>query len=217
MDSLRKLILDDVADFYERTDPAHGIDHIEKTMDNAYVLCQIVGRKDLLKKVLIAVGYHDVWSQHRKTHHIDAFLEVCKRAIHLQQRYDLCYADVWEIANACKEHRASHCGTYHSSVSELVAAADRGIPKTEVADLFYRSYLYARGLGKSRYMAKLHCVEHIKEKFGDGGYGAVPDWYNTHFAEVLVQRKENINAFTVDDMDDTYLDELELKYKLASS
>lgn len=219
MESLRKRILEDVAEYYLHTDPAHRIDHIEKTMDNAMVILErleMSHQKALIKRVLIAIGYHDVWSQRRKYHHVDAYLEVCKLTRHIQQRYDVTQEDVWRIAHACLEHRASFKGNYDSLISEITAAADRGIPSTEIAPLFYRSYVYARGIGKDRELAKLHCVEHIKEKFGDGGYGAVPVWYNTLFTTELDQRKTLITNFSIHDLDDAKLDELDKAYGLTS-
>lgn len=212
MDGLQERILEDVAEYYKHTDPAHRIDHIEKTMANADVIIDrlnLRGNKALIKKVMIAVGYHDVWSQHRKYHQVDSYLEVCKKQRYLQQRYDISQEDVWRIAHACLEHRASFRGTYDSIVSEIVAAADRGIPSADVAGLFYRSYVYARGVGKDRELAKVHCVEHIKEKFGFRGYGAVPNWYNDIFAVELTGRKEKIMSFTVADLDDDKLTELD--------
>lgn len=212
MSSLRQRILDDVAEYYQHTDPAHRIDHIVKTMNNAEILFDKLNLrhdKALMKKVLIAIGYHDVWSQNRKYHHVDAYLEVCKHTRRIQEHYGLSQEDVWRIAHACLEHRASFKGKYDSIISEITAAADRGIPSLDVASLFYRSYVYARGIGKVRELAKTHCVQHIKEKYGDGGYGAVPAWYNEKFAAELAQRKVLIADFTVNDLDDNKLDALE--------
>lgn len=219
MSSLRQRILDDVAEYYQHTDPAHRIDHIESTLDNAEVIfdkLNVRHDKALMKCVLIAIGYHDVWSQRRKYHHVDAYLEVCKHTRRLQQHYDITQEDVWRIAHACMEHRASFKGKYDSLISEITAAADRGIPSIYVKPLFYRSYVYARGIGKPRELAKEHCVAHIKEKFGEDGYGAVPSWYSEIFADQLAERKALVVAFTVADLDDNVLDELDKAYGLVS-
>ncbi|EMW1793769.1 hypothetical protein AAEP15_004653, partial [Salmonella enterica subsp. enterica serovar Chester] len=135
----------------------------------------------------------------RASHHIKAFNYVLDSAPILKRRFKLTCDDVTEIAYAVLEHRSSHKGGYNSIVSEIVAAADRGIPSIdEVKNYMYRSYLYARDHGKSITDSKFHAIRHVQEKFGRNGKSRVPEWYEKLFAKEILERQEYVEMLSLE-------------------
>lgn len=217
INTLRLRVLAQFKSFYFKTDAAHRIDHIRAVMSNAIRICHLMDYQEHLKLALIAIGIHDIYSttEDRKTHHIKAFDWTLNHKDALCKKYDLTYDDVLTIAYAVMEHRGSYRGErYNSVVSEIVAAADRGIPSIEdIHQYLARSYLYARSHGKSVTDAKFHAIGHIQDKFGRNGYGRVPDWYQVLFAERILQRLDAIEQLDIDYFDDAFTQELESTYQ----
>lgn len=204
-------------DFYKKTDSAHRIDHIDAVMTNAIRICHLMDWQEHLPLVIVAVGLHDIYStvEFRADHHIRAFTWAMDNKAKLKRRFKMTDDDVMTVAYAALEHRGSYKGErYNSIISEILAAADRGIPSTdEVGNYLGRSFLYARSHGKSVTDAKFHAIGHIQDKFGRGGYGRVPDWYQVLFAERLEKRLELIESLDIDYFDDAFTQELESTYQ----
>jgi hypothetical protein len=202
--------------FYLKTDSAHRMDHIDSVMSNAIRICHLMGWQEHLPVVLVAIGVHDIYStvELRADHHIRAFNWTLDNKAKLKRRFGMTDDDVMNVAYAALEHRGSYKGErYNGIVSEIMAAADRGIPsKDEVGSYLARSYLYARSHGKSSTDAKFHAIHHIQDKFGKNGYGRVPDWYGVLFAERLQERLELIEELEIDYFDEAFVEELERKY-----
>lgn len=188
-------VLSHFRDFYRYTDSAHRLDHILSVKSNAVRIAYLLNETQHLKNVLVAVAAHDIFSTpaDRASHHIKAFNYVLDSAPILRRRFKLTSDDVTEAAYAVLEHRSSHKGGYNSIVSEIVAAADRGIPTVEeVKNYMHRSYLYARDHGKSVTDSKFHAIGHVQNKFGRNGKSRVPDWYNALFAKEILERQEYV-------------------------
>lgn len=188
-------VLSHFRDFYRYTDSAHRLDHILSVKSNAVRIAYLLNETQHLKNVLVAVAAHDIFSTpaDRASHHIKAFNYVLDSAPILRRRFKLSSDDVTEVAYAVLEHRSSHKGGYNSIVSEIVAAADRGIPTVEeVKNYMHRSYLYARDHGKSVTDSKFHAIGHVQNKFGRNGKSRVPDWYNALFAKEILGRQEYV-------------------------
>lgn len=188
-------VLGHFRDFYRYTDSAHRLDHILSVKSNAIRIAYLLNETQHLKNILVAVAAHDIFSTpaDRASHHIKAFNYVLDSAPILKRRFKLSCDDVTEVAYAVLEHRSSHKGGYNSIVSEIVAAADRGIPTNEeVKNYMHRSYLYARDHGKSVTDSKFHAIRHVQDKFGRNGKSRVPDWYNALFAKEIMERQEYV-------------------------
>lgn len=193
INKLWERVLSHFRDFYRYTDSAHRLDHILSVKSNAVRIAYLLNETQHLKNVLVAVAAHDIFSTpaDRASHHIKAFNYVLDSAPILKRRFKLSSDDVTEVAYAVLEHRSSHKGGYNSIVSEIVAAADRGIPTVEeVKNYMHRSYLYARDHGKSVTDSKFHAISHVQNKFGRNGKSRVPDWYNALFAKEILERQE---------------------------
>lgn len=205
-----KSLLIDVNEFYKQTDPAHRIDHIEWVMHNVFTIYTTVelgllddSRKEAIyRQALIAAAYHDIFSHHRKMHHFMSFQYVMDNIELFVSQYGLNKMQIYNVAYACMEHRGSWKGPYHSLVSEIVAAADRGIPgEFNVTEALKRSYMFARTTaGKMEAEAMEHSVAHIKEKYGRDGYGRVPDWYRHNWQMDLVLRHETVANLSLSDI-----------------
>lgn len=200
-------------DFYRYTDSAHRIDHIRAVISNVIRLCYMQGWQEHLKLAIIAAGAHDIYSTKdlRAQHHIKGFNWVLDNAPVMMRKYKLTNDDCYTIAYAVLEHRGSFKGQYNGIVSEIVAAADRGIPSVEdVLAYLSRSYLYARdNEGKSISNAKFHAVNHIQDKFGRNAYSKVPDWYNRLFDDQLCKRTAVIETLDIGIFTPALIEELE--------
>ncbi|QOC54714.1 hypothetical protein pSALSNUABM04_254 [Salmonella phage pSal-SNUABM-04] len=202
-------------DFYRYTDSAHRIDHIRSVISNVIRICYTNGWQEHLKLAIIAAGAHDIFStkELRAEHHIKGFTWVLDNKPLLMRKYKLTSDECYTIAYAVMEHRGSFKGNYNSIVSEIVAAADRGIPsKDDVTNYISRSYLYARdNLEKSISNAKFHAVAHIQDKFGRNAYAKVPDWYHEMFARELAERRDLIDMLDIDFFTPDLVEDLERK------
>lgn len=200
-------------DFYRYTDSAHRIDHIRSVISNVIRICYTQGWQEHLKLAIIAAGVHDIYStkELRAEHHIKSFNWVLDNKPTMMRKYKLTVDECYTVAYAALEHRGSFKGNYNSIVSEIVAAADRGIPsKEDVLSYISRSYLYARdNQGKNIVNAKFHAVNHIKDKFGHNAYSKVPDWYKELYAKELAERTELIESLDIDFFTDELVEELE--------
>ena len=195
--ALEKKLIKDVRPLYLKTDKAHSIDHIYAVMTNVSLICFKLRRMDVLRAALVAAAYHDIYSakETREVHHIRSYSYMLDNLEKFCKRYGLTRDEMVLAAYACLEHRNSWGGGYNSIVSEIVAAADRGIPKVgEVEGMVKRSYMYHRDHGRSVKSAQFHSASHIKEKFGAGNVGSVPEWYGEVFKEGLESRWNDIDA-----------------------
>lgn len=202
-------------DFYRYTDSAHRIDHIRSVISNVIRICYMNGWEEHLKLSIIAAAAHDIYStkELRSEHHIKAFNWILDNKPVMMRKYKLTFDECYTVAYAAMEHRGSFKGNYNGIVSEIVAAADRGIPsKDDVINYISRSYLYARdNQSKSISDSKFHAVNHIKDKFGANAYAKVPDWYGPMFAKQIAERTEIIENLDIDFFTPELVEELERK------
>lgn len=203
------------APFYRHTDKAHQLDHIRSVVSNVIRICHLLEKREHLKLAIIAAVYHDIYStkELRSVHHLKSFNWILDNKPILERKYKIDYDDCLTVAYACLEHRGSHKGNYNSIVSEIVAAADRGIPSKEDVDTYIgRSYLYARdNLGLGITDSKFHAIKHIQEKFGVNAYAKAPDWYHLMFAERIEERNNVLAMLDMDYFTPTFIADLEAK------
>lgn len=212
INKLWEQLLRQFRDFYRYTDKAHRIDHITNVKSNAIRIAFMLGKTEHLKLALIAVAAHDIFStkEDRASHHIKAYNWVLDNKPVLKRKYKLTDDDCLTIAHAVLEHRSSHKGNYNGIVSEIVAAADRGIPSVDdVTNYMHRSYLFAREQGKSVTDSKFHAVRHVQDKFGMNGKSNVPEWYGTLFAERILERRDFVEQLDNDYFTQEIIDDLE--------
>lgn len=160
----------------KRNDAAHYFDHVSDVIVLSYKYATEatketeMHREEIIFCSVVAALLHDVACHvDRDSHHSIACVWIQSRSNDQLISEGINPKYKTAIANAIFEHRASFTGVRKSIISEIVAAADRG--RIDSTEFLRRSYLYARSHGKNVNSATKHAAEHIKTKFGTGGYG----------------------------------------------
>lgn len=150
---------------YDTFDPAHRREHVRHVMDEAL---QLAGHYPVKADIVYtAAAYHDTGlGAGRKTHHLTS------GAIIRGDRNLLLWLTPEEVelaAQAAEDHRASSGREPRSIYGKLIAEADR---QTEPLTVIRRTIQY--GLKNypelSREEQWRRMMEHLREKYADGGY-----------------------------------------------
>lgn len=189
---LRNQIVQAFGDKWELNDKAHQQKHFEAVFQCGL---KINERLDLgfdSKCIMFAAYFHDLFAWSRVNHH--------ELALHWIQSTDhpliIDNLDPTErsmVAWACYQHRASFKGDFRFRFCELINSADREFPG-DVAFMLERAVLYRQKNfpGMSVQQGFEESVEHLKEKFGHGGYARYPQMYMDCFAEDLEAQRDHI-------------------------
>lgn len=150
---------------YAAFDPAHKEDHALTVMDSALAMSRYydVDRN----MVLMAAACHDLGlCEDRKTHHL-----VSGRIIRANRDLDQWFTpeQIEIIAQAAEDHRASSDHEPRTIYSKIIAEADRQIdPDTVIRRTIQFGLKHYPELDKEGNWQRT--LEHMKEKYGDGGY-----------------------------------------------
>ena len=150
---------------YETFDAAHRTDHATTVIERSMKLAQHYKVNE--EMVYVVAAYHDIGLEFgREMHHRESARlvmedkELC-RWFSVEQRTT--------IAEAAEDHRASAKCEPRSIYGRIVAEADRAI---EPISIVRRTVQY--GLAHYPHLAKeehwLRTVEHLEEKYAEGGY-----------------------------------------------
>ena len=150
---------------YDTFDPAHRREHVRHVMDEALQLAEHYPVKADI--VYTAAAYHDTGlGAGRKTHHLTSGAIIRGDRNLLQW---LTPEEVELAAQAAEDHRASSGREPRSIYGKLIAEADR---QTEPLTVIRRTIQY--GLKNypelSREEQWRRMMEHLREKYADGGY-----------------------------------------------
>lgn len=176
---ITKTLVDIARDNILRNDVAHYIDHVDSVIRLSYqyantLVPDATGRVNgfshwtIKRVVVIAALFHDAgcWID-RDTHEVRAF-EIVLGLTGIGRGRGVYYSEADYIGIAILEHRASYQKARSNVMSEIVAAADRGLLTYE--ETLRRSYLYARfRINLPVEKSIEHAVKHIHEKFGPDG------------------------------------------------
>lgn len=150
---------------YDMFDPAHRREHVRHVMDEAL---QLAGHYPVKADIVYtAAAYHDTGlGAGRKTHHLTSGAIIRGDRNLLQW---LTPEEVELAAQAAEDHRASSGREPRSIYGKLIAEADR---QTEPLTVIRRTIQY--GLKNypelSREEQWRRMMEHLREKYADGGY-----------------------------------------------
>lgn len=176
---------------WELNDPAHREEHFRAVEVAGNLINEKLDLKQDPLLIMYMAWFHDLFSWDRETHHIHStqwFLntqhELIKSLDSAQRRL---------VAGACFEHRASWNGKHSTVFSEMMASADRGVPG-DVNAMLKRAIDYRLHCGFTEEEALKGATEHLKEKFGTGGYAIYPDIYLRAFGDELKKQQEEIDA-----------------------
>lgn len=163
--ALRRYVEEQIIPMYDTFDPAHRREHVRHVMDEAL---QLAGHYPVKADIVYtAAAYHDTGlGAGRKTHHLTS------GAIIRGDRNLLLWLTPEEVelaAQAAEDHRASSGREPRSIYGKLIAEADR---QTEPLTVIRRTIQY--GLKNypelSREEQWRRMMEHLREKYADGGY-----------------------------------------------
>ncbi len=170
--------------FYEGGHLAHTIEHADDVCDLALML----NHKHYNHKynddiVMIAAYAHDMYNaKDRKIHEILAAEYIIKTNDDIIQT--ISNQDRVIISLAIAQHRASFKEELSTELSEIISSADRGIPNLQKT--IDRSMKFNNG-------DYIQVVEHIKNKYGEGGYAKYPGIYNKIFKKEIKEFRYQIS------------------------
>lgn len=184
MENFRRDVREFYKEHYRDGDAAHLIDHADDVCDLALKI-----NTDLDEKLIILAAYlHDMFNATNRAIHNELAFEYVLKA---QDKFltQLSKDELHTVAHAVLEHRASFKGEFYSKLSELISAADRGLPNLEA--IVVRSMKFNNANADDVYA-------HIKDKYGSGGYAKYPDVYREIFKEELEAFQKLADGLTVD-------------------
>lgn len=171
-------------------DEAHTVKHVVEVAENARMVSEFLGyRENDKEKMILAALLHDIYSgSDRANHHVFAHDWVLGNLAYYGYEQEI----VTDVALMCLEHRASVKGGYSSTLTEAFAAADRGKP--DILPSLERSLKY-HGFSKGdlTIAGVSSCMQHLKDKFGTGGYAKKNPTYQIVFADAIEQFNQDLN------------------------
>jgi hypothetical protein len=191
VNATRERIIKDFSRHWEMNDDAHRIEHfldVEKCGN--YINDKLgLGFDPML--IMLVAFFHDKYAYDRHNHHlmsgewVRSTDYIAILALSREQRI--------MVAAGCREHRASGNQPFTCDFAEMMCSADRGFPTTDPEQLVKRAVQHRmHESGMSEAEARPLAIEHIKEKYGKGGYARYPEMYVRAFAEEFYAQKEAI-------------------------
>lgn len=184
----RDQIIKDFSKFWEVNDPAHRLKHFSNVEKCGLIIASRLDLRFDHRLITYVAFFHDMFAYSRDNHH-----ELSARWIETTSYpmiASLSRIDKAMVASACLQHRASFTGRFDGKFSELMNSADRELPG-DVPAMIERAVQYRMARGVSREDAMKPAIDHIKEKFAEGGYARYPKIYLDAFGdELALQRSE---------------------------
>ena len=165
-EDLRRYVEGEILPRYEGSDPAHGAGHVRQVLENTGELLQ--GREADPRLAYTAAAYHDLGIVYfgRKGHEATS-----ARLLREDGALGRWFSpeEIETMAQAVEDHRAS-AGTEPRSLSgKILSEADRDIDPERIVRRCME-YGRARFPDKDAGWQAARAVEHIREKYGEGGY-----------------------------------------------
>ncbi|MGM9738875.1 MAG: HD domain-containing protein [Candidatus Cryptobacteroides sp.] len=154
-----------IVPLYDSFDKGHGREHVNYVISQSLELSRHYPVKQAI--VYTAAAYHDTGlKEDRKTHHIVS-ARIVREDTNLRKWFT--DSEIETIAEAVEDHRASLGHEPRSIYGKIVAEADRQIePLTVIRRCIQFGLSHYPELGKEEHFRRVE--EHLKEKYGDGGY-----------------------------------------------
>ena len=162
---LKQYIQSSIYPRYADNDEAHGLEHILQVTENALHIASSLDCD--IDMVYCIASYHDIGiPRGRETHHLTS------AAIMMEDgRLKEFFSDEQRliIKEAIEDHRASSNHLPRSLYGKIIADADRDLDPDRVL-LRCMQYAKARHASASEDELISICLNHLKEKYGYGGY-----------------------------------------------
>lgn len=201
MKKLENYLNETILPKYNEADKGHDIRHI----NNVYSFAENVRsrcfenevNKDMLK---VAVYYHDLaCKEDRENHHIKGS-EYVLNDTNLRQWFTENQINI--IADAVMNHRASS-GNPTTTIAKILYDADRS--EVFLERILERSYEYYIGKGfTDESVIKKNMYDHIKSKYGNGGYAKMILSESLAEIEPIIKRTKQIIS-----NEDEFLDKID--------
>ena len=163
--ALRSYVEREIIPRYDLHDKAHRRDHVEYVIGEALRLAAFYDVD--ADMVYVAAAYHDTGlCKGRKTHHLVSG-EIIRSASELRKFFTPEQVEI--VAQAAEDHRASGKNEPRSIYGKLISEADRQID-AEVTLRRIIQYGLANFPSLNKEEQWLRTLEHLHEKYADGGY-----------------------------------------------
>ena len=155
---------------YDQHDAAHRRDHVETVIGQSLAIVRQLNQQgaNLSEDMAYAIAaYHDTGLCEGREHHH----EVSARIIRADQELHRWFSDeqISIIADAAEDHRASSKQAPRTIYGRIVAEADRVIvPETIIQRTIQYGLEHYPTLNREGHYERT--VEHLREKYGEGGY-----------------------------------------------
>lgn len=162
---LKRYIETEILPRYRTFDRAHNLDHVRAVIDRSLELA--AGRDVDLQMVYTIAAYHDTGLVNgRERHHLDAGRILAEDPA---LRRWFTEEQIRTMREAVEDHRASSQHAPRSIYGRLVAEADRQIdPATILRRTVQYSLAHYTAYDREEHFAR--CVDHLREKYAEGGY-----------------------------------------------
>lgn len=188
---LSPLTIDEVIGHLNMNDAAHDVTHVNAVVCHAEKIADTFPELEWCRDlILVAAFMHDIGSHvDRKNHHTVG----STMAIQLLSRNETAYdqAQIFLIAEAIAQHRASYRGDRISPISLAVAAADRGNFSRPLGELMRAVKTRIGDSTSCSWNDMESAVRHMQEKFATDGYAwkSVPIYSKQLYADNIAGMK----------------------------
>lgn len=179
---LKRYIEREIIPRYEHFDRAHDVGHVRTVIARSL---ELAARYEVDADMVYAIAaYHDTGLVNgRENHHLDAGRILA--ADHELRRW-FSEEQVEVMRQAVEDHRASSKNAPRSIYGRIVAEADRVIdPATIIRRTVQYGLDHCPGLDREGHFVR--CLEHLREKYAEGGYLKlwIPESENARRLEAL--------------------------------
>lgn len=155
-----------VLPLYDHFDAAHRRDHVQTVIEQSLSLATFYPetRPDMVYTI---AAYHDIGLQFgRETHHIES-ARLMREDARLREWFTP--EEIALMADAAEDHRASSKHAPRTIYGRIVAEADRIIvPETIIRRTIQYGLSHYPEMDREQNWQRT--IEHLREKYGDGGY-----------------------------------------------
>lgn len=150
---------------YAAFDRAHSLDHVRQVIDRSLALATSYGLPAAM--VYTIAAYHDTGlAEGREEHHLAGGRILAGDPV-LRRWFDA--EQIATMREAVEDHRASSDHAPRSIFGRIVAEADRCIdPETIIRRTVQYSLAHCPTFTREEHYAR--CLDHLREKYGEGGY-----------------------------------------------
>ena len=155
----------DIIPQYRKFDSAHTESHVISVLESALAMCCYYDvNQDM---IAVAAAFHDLGvGEDRETHHLISG-RIIRETPELRRWFS--EHQIETIAQAAEDHRASSDHAPRSIYGKIIAEADRQIdPETVIRRTVKFSLAHYPALDREGHWKRT--LEHLHEKYADGGY-----------------------------------------------